>query len=239
MRLTIDIGNSSCKVGVFQGTDLVFDAAVEPTADQIETLLSEHAPSSVIVSSVRESDTAINDVLTKLERCIYLDHNTPLPITSRYRTPETLGNDRRALVVGGSAMYPGEDLLILDAGTALTFDFIDRQRIHQGGAISPGMTMRLQGLHTFTGRLPLLEPEMPAALTGVDTKGSILSGVVHGMVLEMEGVISRYRADHPNLRVLLTGGDGAFFESMLKSEIFAHRNLVLHGLNDILAHNEA
>jgi type III pantothenate kinase len=163
-------------------------------------------------------------------------------VINAYASPETLGNDRLANAVAASALYPSRNVLILDAGTCIKYDFISAEKIYTGGAISPGLSMRFMAMHNYTARLPLLNPAMDeliqkAQLTGSDTYHAMLSGVVNGAVFEAEGFIAAYAENYPDMLVLVTGGDRLFFEKHLKSEIFAHSNLVLPGLHVILDHN--
>jgi len=127
--------------------------------------------------------------------------------------------------------------LVIDAGTCITYDFVDANRNYQGGGISPGLNMRFRAVHTFTAKLPLVTPIKGARLIGDTTESSIQSGVVNGLLAEMEGIIRLYTEEFPGLRVILCGGDAGFFENQLKASIFASPELVLLGLNSILIHN--
>jgi type III pantothenate kinase len=166
--------------------------------------------------------------------------STPLPIHNAYATPHTLGADRLAAAVGAAWLRPSRDSLIIDAGTAIKCDWVEGGHTFRGGSITPGLRLRFQALHTFTGRLPLLE--MPAdltaeiPLTGVDTASAIRSGVLNGAVAEVNGMLDYYRAQCPTLSVLLAGGDAGFFQSRLKGPIFVIPELVLLGLHRILVH---
>jgi type III pantothenate kinase len=165
------------------------------------------------------------------------NHNTILPINNSYQTPGTLGKDRIAAVVGASSLFPGEDLLIIDAGTCITFDFINAQKEYFGGAISPGINLRFNCLHNFTGNLPLVHPVAETKLIGDSTESSLLSGVINGIREEVDGIINRYKLSFPKLKVVFTGGDIKYFDKYLKNNIFAVENLVLLGLKDILHYN--
>jgi type III pantothenate kinase len=166
-----------------------------------------------------------------------LDHKLPLPIKNNYGTPETLGVDRIAAVCGAQQIFPFQNCLVIDAGTCVTFDIIDKDGVYYGGAISPGMHMRFKAVHTFTARLPLISPVPEAKLIGDSTETSIQSGVINGMAAEMVGIIQRYQVKFNDLRVILCGGDTLFFENKLKASIFASPELVLVGLNSILIYN--
>jgi type III pantothenate kinase len=177
---------------------------------------------------------AINDAVKKF---ILLDHETSLPIENCYETKETLGKDRLAAVVGGNFLYPNTNLLVVDAGTAITYDIMDKQGQYLGGNISAGLQMRFKALNYFTNQLPLLDPVDHIPLFGRNTKEAILVGVQNGLLFEVDSTIEHYRGPYPGLKVLLTGGDAKFFENKLKSIIFVVSNLVMIGLNRILIHN--
>src|SRR5690606_6792967 len=152
-------------------------------------------------------------------------------IINCYDTPDTLGKDRLAGAVAGAHLYPGKNVLIIDAGTAITYDMVHSMNQYVGGSISPGINMRFKALHTFTKRLPLYEPTMYDKLTGTDTYQSIMSGVMVGARAEMDGIINEYEQKYQSLITILTGGDAIYFDKKLKSNIFATSNLVLSGLN--------
>jgi type III pantothenate kinase len=240
-RLALDIGNSHIKAGVFLDERLVevrtFQHNAFPT--NLDDLLNEYAIRSSIVASVAEDDPSIYDKLRHNGLCFIFDHRTTIPLTNRYQSPETLGLDRLAAVVGGYGLYPNRDVLVIDAGTCITFDLVNQQGEYLGGGISPGLEMRLKAMHYFTGRLPAVELHSPTEWIGQTTEKAMLSGTVNGALAEVDGVIRNYQHLYPDLVVLLTGGDMAMFESNLKSDIFAISHLVLVGLNQILAHHDA
>jgi len=190
----------------------------------------------VLVSSV---SIPAGEVLSwvSAEKKLQLTSTLPLPINNRYKTPETLGVDRIAAVCGALEIFPNRNCLVIDAGTAITYDFMDCDKNYWGGAISPGIAMRFKALHTLTERLPLIGATENFQLTGDSTETSIQSGVLYGVIGEMDGFISKYLNLHPDLGVVLTGGDTFFFENNLKQPIFAARELVLSGLNRILQHH--
>ena len=154
-----------------------------------------------------------------------------------YETPETLGKDRLAAVVGASFLKPGKDILVIDAGTAITYDFINSKKQYLGGNIAPGINLRLRSLHEFTQRLPLVQVNSESPLLGVDTNSALVSGALYGIVFEIDGYISTLKIKYPQLSVFLTGGSTFYFDTKLKSPIFAEKNLVLIGLNRILQYN--
>ncbi len=163
---------------------------------------------------------------------------TKVPLINRYKTPETLGKDRLALAVGAVTKFPGENILAIDAGTTITYEFITNNNEYLGGAISPGIKMRFKALNNFTGKLPLITEIETDHLIGHDTKTSIQSGVLNGVIKEIDGIIDEYKNRFGALKVLVTGGDYIYFVKKLKNSIFATPNLVLEGLNKILIFNE-
>ena len=191
-----------------------------------------------IVGAVREITPQAEDRLQALHiPLLRFTSSTPVPITNRYRTPQTLGSDRLAAAVGARSLKPGKDLLIIDAGTCVTYEVIDALGNYWGGNIAPGMHMRLRALHEFTAKLPLVEAEGAVPGMGYDTDTAIRSGVLRGMKYEIEGYIRSMRAKYPKLLVFLTGGDKINFDTTIKSIIFADKFIVPRGLNKILDYN--
>ena len=161
-----------------------------------------------------------------------------MPIHNLYHSPGTLGKDRLAAAVAGATVYPRQHVLVINTGTAITYDIVTSGRDYLGGAISPGMQMRFRALHTFTKQVPLLTYTEIDFLTGTDTNKSVLSGVINGIIAEMEGMIAFYRKEYPGIRIILSGGDLNYFVNRLKINIFALPNIVIYGLQQILAFND-
>lgn len=238
-RLIIDLGNTLLKVATFEDVELKSLKSFEKGA--FDTL-AEHLtslPENIfcIISSVVDYPAELDRLLRTRFKSLFLDPSTPLPIKNIYKTPETLGKDRLAAAVAAWYNYPGKNLLIIDAGTALTMDLVNIRGEFVGGAISPGMEMRFKALHTFTGRLPLVTNKDIGFLTGTTTQDSISSGVINGITCEIDGIIDEYRKVHPGLLVIFGGGDSIFLLKRLKNSIFALSNPVLNGLNIILNYN--
>ncbi|TGE14896.1 type III pantothenate kinase [Hymenobacter elongatus] len=241
--LALDIGNTAVKYGCFEG-DLLFETAVVDSVAAVPELLEKLQPAHVIVSSVAEDTTAVvaqwqSQVSGRV--LAFQPATTKLPIENAYATPHTLGADRLAAAVGAAWFWPGHDTLIIDAGTAIKCDWVEQGRTFRGGSIAPGLRMRFEALHTFTGRLPLVampaETAAPVPLTGDDTQAAIRSGVLNGAVAEVNGIIEAYRAQKQDLQIVLAGGDAGFFQPRLKGRIFVIPELVLIGLHRILVHN--
>ena len=236
-NLAVDIGNTAIKYALFEDEGLVY--AGQATEEQ--ALLGDSrlaAADNLILASVRQGQSVLPDRMGVKGKVLGLTFETPVPVTNRYETPQTLGVDRLAAVVGAAYLFPDTDCLVIDAGTCITLDFVDRDKNYLGGSISPGLEMKFRALHTFTQRLPLLQrPPAAVPLAGRNTAGAIQSGVLNGTVAELNGLISAYRSTSPDLVVVLCGGDAAFFETNLKAPIFVVPELVLIGLNRILNYN--
>jgi type III pantothenate kinase len=241
MRLIIDFGNTLKKVAIFHN-DQLFKLYTFEYFD-LNTLLkirNKHPKiTSSIISSVIDYPSEIDAFLKSNYFFIKLDAKTKVPITNKYSTPETLGNDRIAAVIAASRVFKNKNILVIDAGTCITFDFINKQCEYLGGAISPGINLRLKSLNSFTDKLPLLKIEKIDFLIGKTTKESILSGVINGIISEIDGIIRSYKENYENLTIILGGGDYNYFDKRLKNNIFALPNIVLLGLNVILDFNES
>ena len=236
MNIVVDYGNSSAKVGIFDKDRLAEQFAFS-TADELKRFLQNYSASGIIISSVAKDAAEVATWATHVKRKYILNSSLPLPIKNLYATPQTLGVDRVAGVCGARQKFPGEPCLVIDAGTCITYDFLDRDGNFLGGAISPGLMMRFQAVHTFTAKLPLVSPVENVILIGDTTERCIQSGVINGLTEELNGIIGRYRVEFEGLRVILCGGDARFFENILKGPIFAVPELVLSGLNSILNYN--
>ncbi|HNY02052.1 MAG TPA: type III pantothenate kinase [Bacteroidales bacterium] len=239
MELVLDFGNTRVKLALFEGEETVLEqdlAGLSP--EELVRFLGEYPGiDASILSSVITLPEEIGKILSSRTFFIRLDENTPVPVINRYTTPSSLGKDRLAAAVGGASLFPSRDVLVITAGTALTFDFVNAAGEYIGGSISPGMQMRFRALHTFTDRLPLLSFREPVGLAGDSTDDSILSGVVNGMAAEIAGIAAAYGSKYPGLQVILSGGDLNYFVKRLKISIFARPNIVVYGLRKILAFN--
>jgi type III pantothenate kinase len=240
MNLCIDVGNTQVKLGVYnsQSSLLSFSKHPELTIAVLETLFLKFEIKQAILSSVRVEHLVVLEFLeTQLKTVLQLSSKTKVPLQSQYLTPETLGNDRLAAAIGANALYPQENVLIVDAGTCITYDFVTFDASYMGGSILPGIKMRFQALHELTAKLPLIKQEDLDSFIGTSTKTSIQTGVLCGVLHELRGFKSQYEQKFGNIKVIVTGGDASYFESQLKNEIFAQPKLVLIGLNTILNYN--
>ncbi len=239
MNLCVDQGNSSTKVGIFDNDELIETfVSMQFGKNEISLIVDKFPIENCIISSVVSgNEELIEDLKANFDCFVELSHNTKIPIENRYATPETLGKDRLAAVVGASYLKPNCEILVIDAGTAITYDFIDSNKIYWGGNIAPGLNLRLRALHEFTHKLPLVEPKGESSIIGNSTDSAILSGAIYGIVFEIDGYINVLKIKYPQLSAFLTGGSTFYFDTKLKNAIFAERNLVLIGLNRILQYN--
>ncbi len=241
VNLCIDWGNSRIKVGVMNAEDHLLDLhrfSEEGIREGIAHIINEYKPSKAIVCSVTDKSAAIEPFLKEnLRAVVVLNNNTPVPIMNAYSSPGTLGADRVALAVGAYMANPGNNNLVVCLGSCITYNFVQKNKTFRGGAISPGLHMRLQAMHHFTDKLPDVKPEGDLLLLGYDTETGMRSGAVFGMAAEIDGIVSEYASQYPDFNAILTGGDAPFFEGKLKSKIFADPNLLMKGLNIILKHN--
>lgn len=242
MNLVIDIGNTLVKMAVFQGDVLVKKktSLKQNFFKNIEELEQSYPNiKDVLVSSVSKTPSKWLQKLQEDYKMYVLDKELPQVFSNLYATPKTLGNDRIGLVSAASKLYPSQNVLVIDAGTCITFDIINSENEYLGGAISPGLQMRYRAMNTFTENLPLLEPDAEVDLVGNTTIKSMQSGVIFGITAEIDGVISMYSSQFKDLTIILTGGDSQFLCKRLKNSIFANSNFLLEGLNYILEFNKS
>ena len=239
MHLILDIGNTNVKYHLFDQEDCVLSA----TIDSIELVSGQILVDFPALSHAIFSD--VRGIMTKEK----LQHIFPqlqvadvkslrFPYISHYTTPATLGDDRIALVAAATKKYPQQNCLIIDAGTCLTYDFLNQKGAYLGGTISPGLEMRFKSLKHFTGRLPLVLPQTSFSLYGNSTETAINNGVMAGIIYEIEGQINAYQKKYPSLTVILTGGDALNLSKSVKNTIFAEPNFLAEGMNYLLDYNK-
>jgi type III pantothenate kinase len=239
LNLIVEQGNTAVKVAVYEQKEMLISAVYKKFGmAELLAILEQYLPENGILSSVATPAGEWLEALeTRLKYFLVLDSRVKLPVEVRYQTPETLGNDRIAVAVGANFLQPGKDVLIIDAGTAITYELVEASGVYIGGNISPGMTTRFQALHQFTEKLPLVSEQERIPWMGTSTETAIQAGVVNGIVYEIEGYIHEVRKKYPDVFVYLTGGHSLYFERRLKNSIFVAINLVLVGLNRILEYN--
>jgi type III pantothenate kinase len=233
MLITIDVGNSRIKVAVFEQDILLELFVVNPMeAFSFFSQIFIQYPKiqKALFSSVGPFDQTVLAFIQKQVTTQIIDHQTKFPFSNHYATPQTLGIDRMVLAAGATLLFPTKNRLVIDTGTCVTYDFIDQHNQYLGGAISPGIALRYKSLNDYTQNLPLLEKCEIENLVGDSTKNSIHSGIIHGLVFEIDGFISQYFHKYPDLTVILTGGDADFLAKRLKNPIFAHPNFLLESL---------
>lgn len=243
MQLVIDLGNTVQKVAYFEGNEMQsVQQFTNLDLSDIDQILEQKHIEKWILSSVTIHNPEIESILQKHCSGLIFNDETPLPIQNDYKTPETLGKDRLANAVAAHFLFPKKNVLVIDAGTCIKYDFISSEGNYCGGGISPGLQMRFTAMHQFTARLPLIEMDTvlnveTLPVTGDSTEAALISGGANGAILEMEGFISEYLKINHDVIIILTGGNMSFFESHLKSRIFAIPNLTLTGLYAVLEYN--
>ena len=239
MNLVIDIGNTQIKIAVFDRTSLVYQDKIDTVkiVPALKNLAEKYAISDVILSHVTKIDIEELNQMKSIFNILVLNHRTKLPFINNYLTPSTLGVDRLALVAGAVNQFSEENVLIIDAGSCITYDFVNTRSEYFGGSISPGIEMRYKSVNSFTANLPLLDKIVELPEIGNSTNNAIHRGILNGVIQEIDGVIQQYRDINRKLTVVLTGGDTIFLAKNLKSSIFAIPNFLLEGLNSILIHN--
>ena len=240
VKLCIDWGNTRVKAAIFNNDKIAelqnFSAEEAETA--LASLIAEHQPVGGILCSVVKHGAEVEQMLqSNLRHFILLNTNTRVPIMNAYTTPATLGADRLATVVAAHALNPEKNSLVVSAGTCITYNFIQKNKAYRGGAISPGLHMRLKAMRQFTDNLPEVSAEGELILLGYDTATGMRSGAIFGMAAEIDGMVARFEAQYPDFNAILTGGDAPLFADKLKSKIFADPDLLLTGLNLILEYN--
>jgi len=242
MNLIIDIGNTQTKYALFQkGEMLEFCVSQIQDITLIEAWQKKYLDiNAAIVSSVQGKPVDfLNKLERKFEKLIFFDQNTPTPLNNLYESKETLGYDRLAACVGANSICPNTHLLVIDAGTAITFDFVSADNEYIGGTISPGLSMRFKALNSFTKKLPLLQQSDSFGLIGKNTEQAIISGVQNSLLFEIDSYINQLIEKYPKARVFLTGGDSDFICYKLKNKVFCDKLLLLNGLSAILNYNNS
>ena len=242
MNLILDIGNTFCKLCVFDDKDLIFKQIVKKKKKNIfeatDQIFAKNKINYAIFSSVNTHVEGLSARFNALDvPFLEFSHSTKVPIKNSYMTPHTLGLDRLAAAIGASTLFEGKSCLIIDAGTAITFDYLKDGNEFLGGNISPGIQLRFKSLNEHTAKLPLIKEYDWTSGFGSDTPSAVIKGVLNGIKFEIESYISDFERDNPDGKIILTGGDTIFLAKNLKNTIFAAPNLVAFGLNRILNYN--
>ena len=238
MNLVLDVGNSLLKIALFEKSELIQKFKFsENYKRNIEDIISNYKVTHSIISNVGRIDGSIINILKESTNLLLVSNQLKIPFKNLYKSKNTLGQDRLALVSAAAFNFPNENVLIVDVGSCITYDFKNNNNEYLGGGISPGISMRFKSLNTFTSNLPLIDFDSIYQLIGNNTKNSITSGVVNGTISEINGIIQQYREEFKNIRIILTGGDSNFLLKRIKNTIFADRNFLLIGLNKLLEDN--
>lgn len=240
MLLVIDVGNTQIKAAVFEQNTLLKKEiiAYEDWQISLKKVIKKFSEISIlVVASVGKLEK--NDFLTLDSRLnvYFITRESKFPFNNLYASPTTLGIDRMILASGAVLQFPKKNRLVIDAGTCITYDFIDSNDNYLGGAISPGIRLRYESLHNYTAKLPLLKKEKPIEIVGNSTTQSIHSGVINGVSFEIEGFINSVLDKNDNFIIILTGGDAVFLAERLKNTIFANPNFLLESLNQTFQYN--
>jgi len=239
VNLIIDQGNTVTKVAIFKADVLVETFLYEVfDVNVCSSLLSSRAFKKCAFSTViNSSEEVLSYLKNKIPNFLFIDEKVSLPVKNKYKTPETLGKDRLAAAVAAEGAFPGETVLVIDVGTAITYELVDKKANYLGGNISPGVSMRFKALNKFTDRLPLVDRFGELPEWGYDTETAIRVGVIQGVVYEIKSHIASLKDKYDDLKIILTGGHTRYIESQLNIKVFVDINLVLKGLNRILNYN--
>jgi type III pantothenate kinase len=238
VNLALDLGNTTSRLFIYDGARRIGKRVISNlSTEMLEEFVEENSVRSSILSSVIDYDPLIAHLLHSRTDFIKLNSDTPLPIDNFYKTKETLGTDRIANAVAGAVLYPEKNVLIVDVGTCIKYDFVNYKGQYLGGSISPGFRMRLDAMHHYTDKLPQLEPTYASGI-GTSTKDAMMTGAFRGIIHEINGFINEYSARFEPIVIILTGGDTRHFEEELNFPIFAEPDLTGIGLNEILLFNK-
>lgn len=236
MNLVLDIGNTRLKAAVFKGNNLSQSFFIDyQNLNDLPTLFDINTIDKIGLTAVKKIPEPLAKLLNDWRKPILtVDAKTTLPINLQYDTPFTLGSDRICNAVGGSEIFPKQNVLIIDLGTCNKYDFVDKNGNYCGGSIAAGFKMRLDAMHEFTANLPLVKTEQTDEFIGKTTKSSMETGTFWGVVGEINEFVRQYQSRFNDTKVVVTGGYLSYFEKVLKNFIFADPNLTLKGLNSIL-----
>ncbi len=244
MDIVIDFGNSRTKAGIVNNqkiTDVFHFVNEQDISKEVESLITSVKPNTIAYLNVKPVPEELIHYFSQCGAVILsLHHKMPLPFKIHYRTPETLGVDRLAGVLGGYSMFPDNDFLVIQSGTCITYDLYLRGKGYMGGAISPGPDIRNRAMNSFTHQLPLVTTENieHSEIIAENTNNALISGILNGALFEIEGFIKEAEKQSENLNVILSGGNTLYFAKKIKSQIFANSNITLTGLKEIIKLNE-
>jgi type III pantothenate kinase len=238
MNLIVDIGNTSVKLAVYKSGSVVsFFRISDLSCEDIESKLKGYKIERAIISSVKDFNPFLSELLfSNIPFVHILTHKSKLPFKIGYETPETLGTDRIAAVAGAYSKFPESEILVIDAGSAIKFDYIS-SGLYLGGNISPGINMRFRALNSFTDKLPLVSITDKYETPGRNTTGAIAAGVITGVTYEINEYIRTFEKKHSDFKIILTGGDSDYLKNKINHQITYMPDIVTDGLNNILDYN--
>jgi len=239
LNLVLDIGNSLLKAGIFKNNNLInYCEFNKDYFINVKSILDNNPISHSIASNVSESNNKLIELLSNKTNLIEFNSSLNVPFKNCYQSKNTLGKDRIALVSNASKEYPKENVLLIDLGSCITFDFLNNKNEYLGGSISPGLRMRYKSLNNYTANLPLLDPKEIDYFIGKNTEDSIHSGIINGIISELNSTVEKYKSQYKKIRIILTGGDSKFLFKKIKSGIFANSNFLIFGLNFLIELNK-
>jgi type III pantothenate kinase len=238
MNLVLDFGNTRIKAGVFDGTSLVQRSVFDSENELLAAINSFSGIKNCLIGSVTNSHKQTSEVVALKFNTLVFAATMPGPLKNLYQSASTLGSDRMAAAVGAYSFFPNRNVLTIDAGTCIKYNFVNADNEYLGGAISPGIPMRLKAMHQYTQALPLVDTDKNyEKLVGQNTRESVLSGALLGSACEADAMIDRYHRQYENMQVVITGGDADYLCKQLKNRFFANQNILLVGLNTLLNFN--
>lgn len=240
MVLTIDWGNSRVKAGLFNQSGFLvqtFNFSHEEAVKSLAEIIEKENITQAILSNVAHVPEILIEFFKSEKDFIVFNADTPLPIMNAYQTPKTLGVDRLAVAVAAHNAHPQNDNLVISIGTAIVFTFVSKSGIFRGGSIAPGIKMRLKAMNQYTDNLPLVDNKGMTTLVGYDTESAMKTGAIIGAAAEIEGMVSYYKDQFPEINITITGGDASLLALKFKNKIFADEHITLKGLYQIYKHN--
>ena len=238
MNLIIDIGNTSVKLALYEaGSPVSVFRLNDLSCEEIEKKIKGYTVGKAIISSVMDFPEYLSELLfSNIPFVHILSYKSKLPFTIGYETPETLGPDRIAAVAGAFSKFSESEILIIDAGSAITYDYLS-SGLYCGGNISPGIGMRFRALNSFTGKLPLVSITDDYSSPGKNTSDAIAAGVITGVTYEINEYIRTFEKKHSGFKIILTGGDSEYLMNKINYHVAYMPDIVTDGLNNILEYN--
>lgn len=240
MNLVIDVGNTRFKYAFFDEGKLICKGyEVQEMYDKLQACPDSGKNLAIFLSGSGKIDVRMRNRLRKAAAFwLEVNENICLPLHIDYATPETLGFDRVAICAGAKKLFPGKELLVIDSGTAFTYNYVSKEGIFMGGNISPGQEIRFRSLHLFTEKLPYIQATAGYGGCGKTTHDAILNGVMRGIIWEVKGYTEEFFQAHKEGQVVVTGGNSLFLKNKLSGQVYFEADLGFWGLYDILEYNK-